>query len=392
MATHRGLEEFKVAPIRFCNSPPYAQRQTDLALREEGCTDFAKGYINNILIYSITFNEHLQHIKQLLDGLQGRNFTLSSPKAHFSFPSLLLLGQRVDAFSIYTPQDKITAIAKLAFPATLADLKTYLGITGWLRRFVAYYCQLAEPLQKEKTKLLKDAPTSGYARANYAKSTRVNQDREDLQTSYQAMQSAFQDKRFLAHIDPARQLYVGVNASKQRGFRVIVYHIKDKSKKPEDVKGNQINPILFLSKMLSPAKQRYYPTELETAYLVWTIQKIRHMVKSTNKPTIVLTDHAATTGIATQTSLNSSSTDKLNMGLIQASQYLSQFQLIVKYIPGRQHIVPDALSRLQSLASREGNNNTDVLGELNAAYHITTISIKPAFKKQLQAAYSQEKH
>ena len=74
------------------------------------------------------------------------------------------------------------------------------------------------------------------------------------------------------------------------------------------------------------------------------------MVESSTKLVIILIDHSATTTIVTQTSLSTSSTDKLNLRLVRASLYLSQFNLRVFHKPGKEHVVPDALSRLKSVA------------------------------------------
>ena len=118
-----------------------------------------------------------------------------------------------------------------------------------------------------------------------------------------------------------------------------------------------IEPILFLSKLLNDAEKQYWPTELEVTGLVWTIRKIRHMVESTDHPTIVYTDHAATLGIVKQTNLNTVSVEKLNLRLVRASEYLQRFRLDVRYKPRRSHFMPDALSRL---ASREIKRQPDI--------------------------------
>lgn len=72
------------------------------------------------------------------------------------------------------------------------------------------------------------------------------------------------------------------------------------------------------------------------------------MIESSKRPpTIIYTDHSAAVPISRQTSLTSSSTDKLNLRLIRASSYLSQFNIVVKHKLGKSNVVPDALSRLQ---------------------------------------------
>ena len=97
---------------------------------------------------------------------------------------------------------------------------------------------------------------------------------------------------------------------------------------------NDIISILFLSKSLNGAELRYWPTELEVAGLVWTVRKIRHLIDSSPLPAVVFTDHSAIADIFKQSTLTSSSVDKLNLRLVRASQYLSQFDLDVRHKPG----------------------------------------------------------
>jgi len=109
-----------------------------------------------------------------------------------------------------------------------------------------------------------------------------------------------------------------------------------------------MEPILFLSRLLTDAETRYWPTELEIAGIVWVVKKVRHMIEAAKAATIVYTDHSAAVSIVRQTSLNTTAVEKLNLRLVRASEYLQRFRLDVRYKPGRQNTIPDALSRLAS--------------------------------------------
>lgn len=106
--------------------------------------------------------------------------------------------------------------------------------------------------------------------------------------------------------------------------------------------------ILFLSKLLNNVEKNYWPTELEVVGIVWVIKKVRHIIESSKYPPIVIyTDYSAAVPISRQTTLTISSTDKLNLRLIRASQYLSSFNIAVRHKSGKLNTVPNALSRLQ---------------------------------------------
>jgi hypothetical protein len=301
-------------------------------------------------------------------------------------------------------EDRIAAILNLEFPTTLKELEKYLGLTGWLRIFVPYYAQISEALQCRKTALLKKGPSAGPSRKNYT-STTVLTDITKLEIdSFNALQDTFRHSEFLHHPNPDRYLYLDVDASKEHGFGVMLYHMEGDDNGPIDHtdKGNRhrIQPILFLSKLLTGAESRYWPTELEVACLVWAVRKVRHIILSSKLGTIVYTDHSAIVAIAKQDSLSSSSTDKLNLRLVRASLYLSQFSLDVRYRSGPLNIVPDALSRLantkaQLAAPSDENVLEDVqecfhLSDEIGAYNATMIEMDPDFAARIKQGYAED--
>ena len=125
------------------------------------------------------------------------------------------------------------------------------------------------------------------------------------------------------------------------------------------------------------------------------------MIESSKKPpTVIFTDHSAAVPISKQTSLTSSSTDKLNLHLVRASQYLSQFEILVKHKSGKSNVVPDALSRLKANPSKQ-LDTTGILDSLHTdcaewnddpphTYHITLVEISDSFKQDLIQAYKND--
>ncbi|KAJ5185456.1 hypothetical protein N7472_010296 [Penicillium cf. griseofulvum] len=78
-----------------------------------------------------------------------------------------------------------------------------------------------------------------------------------------------------------------------------------------------VKPILFLSRLLSPAEKNYWPTELEVACLVWAVRKTRHLIEDCQSAVVIYTDHSATCEIARHTHLGSSSIDRIKDAPIQ---------------------------------------------------------------------------
>lgn len=379
VVTHRGQEYFNVAVMGYKNSPSYVQRQIDRVLR--AYRKFARAYIDDIVIFSRTLEEHVVHLRQVFDVLKKNNISVKPTKAFIGYPSVRLLGQKVDSLGLATTEEKLAAIAKLKFPTTLRQLETYLALTGWLREYVEHYAKKAEPLQLRKTALLKGAPIAGTARRAYASKTKFLNPTNEERESYSQLQHALGVKRYLIHYSPIRQLFADIDSSKETGMGGMIYHVKGTVKPGEYPPRRDVEPIVFLSRLLTSAETRYWPTELELAGLVWVLRKIRHLVETSKDPSIFYTDHGAALGIAKQTTLSTSSTDKLNLRLIRASDYIQRFNIILKHKPGKQHVVPDALSRLPTNNSDTqlgGEGELDVLSQLRWSKWMKGLSRKSA--------------
>ncbi|KAL8377036.1 hypothetical protein RB595_007933 [Gaeumannomyces hyphopodioides] len=259
-------------------------------------------------------------------------------KSHVGYPSVELLGFYVDSLGLSNTQDRIQGFKDWQMPTTLKELESYIGAAGWLRTMIAYFAQLAEPLQERKNALL----TAGR------KSGKVESGNLGKRMAY--CRAAKLTKRLrLYHADPDRTLYLQVDGSLERGFGVMLYHLKEGyvwDRSTKHVPAHAIEPIAFLSRCLSKTELNYGPSELEVACLVWATKKLRTTLLNANKGIVVLTDHESTMGIVSRSTLNTASTDKANRRLISASIYLSEFKMEVLHIPGKLNLVPDALSRL----------------------------------------------
>ena len=168
----------------YKNAPPYVQRQIDRILRKADCLTFAKAYIDDVVIFSRSFYDHLHHLERVFDAFNAYNLTVSRKKSFLAFLSIKLLGQHVDGFGLSTSEEKLEAICNLKFLETLKDLEHYLGLTGWLRCYIEYYAQLVEPLHALKTTRLKTAPTSSHSRLHFTSIARIDLTPELLDTFY----------------------------------------------------------------------------------------------------------------------------------------------------------------------------------------------------------------
>ena len=403
VVTYRGQETFLVPLMGYCNSPVYVQRQIDRLLRPFKA--FAKGYVDDIVIFSETLEEHISHLRQVFALFRAVGVILKAIKSFIGYPNVQLLGQRVDSFGLSTPSERLQAISRLMFPRTLAALETYLGMTGYLRNYIAWYAQIARPLQDRKTELLKPSPKGGRERKAFSATTRLVEPTAAELESFATLQALLSKPSYLTHFSPNKVLYIDIDASKDFGFGVVVYHdweateasakatssdtqAPDSTMMAYTTKGRKkIRPIMFLSRLLTDAERNYWPTELEVACLVWTVRKIRHLVESSRSNVVVFTDHSATIDIAKQSSLNSVSTVRLNLRLVRASQYLQRFELDVRHKLGKRNVIPDALSRLAS--TNDTHTAPPDHAELDALYTYTTtlVGMSEDFKRRITEGY-----
>lgn len=372
VASHRGQGSFNVPVMGYRNSPAYVQRMIDRILRP--FRHFCRAYVDDIVIFSKSLEEHLSQLNQVFQALTDMNIHLSPKKSFLGYPSVHLLGQKVDALGLATAEEKLAAIANLSFPGTLAQLEKHLGLTGYLRQYIARYAAIVKPLQLRKPYLNK-ALRGGTKRGRPTP--------KEIKAFHQ-LQKLFASPTILHHFDELRQLFVDLDASKEFGFGAHVYHVLPKASADDPPGQKSQQPIMFLNRLLTDAETRYWPTELEIAGIVWVVKKIRHMVEAAKLTTIIYTDHSAAVSIVRQTSLNTTSVEKLNLRLIRASVYLRRFRLDIRYKPEKSNIIPDALSRLASREYRPADANESSLDALSVrAFPVSLVEMSPEFRQRL---------
>ena len=112
-------------------------------------------YIDDIVVYSTTFEDHLKHLDSVLDKIAKAHITLSPPKCHIGYQSLVLLGQKVSRLGISTHKEKVDAIQAVKPPTKVAELQSFLGMVNYFSNYIPFYAWITKPLY---TMLRKDTP------------------------------------------------------------------------------------------------------------------------------------------------------------------------------------------------------------------------------------------
>ena len=268
----------------------------------------------------------------LFDIFLRYNISIKTTKSFLNYPDVGLLGQRVNSLGLTTFDEKLKAIRFLAYPDTLGVLEYYLGLTGYLQSYIHFYAQLAAPLQKLKILLFRHARVAGQQRRAYTLKTKLGPPIPQELAFIQSIQDALSQPSTLVHHDPGKFLWIDLDTSKEFGFGVIVFHTAANEALLEGrwPSTTLVQPIFLLFRLLTSAKRNYWPIELEIAGFVWVVKKVKHIIELSKSSVIIQTDHSAIIDILEQSSITSTtSTMRINLRLVRASQFLQQFKLDV---------------------------------------------------------------
>ncbi len=145
MITKSGLYEWNVMPFGLKNATSTFS-QTMVEIFKEWTNQFVKVFVDDVNIHSGTWNEHSCHIRLVLQKLKGVNLKLNPSKCCFGSKSITFLGHIVDnAWSQPNPR-KIAAIQHFPTPKTTTNVKAFMGLIGYYRRFIAGYAKIVEPV------------------------------------------------------------------------------------------------------------------------------------------------------------------------------------------------------------------------------------------------------
>ncbi|CAM4874461.1 unnamed protein product [Rotaria socialis] len=139
-----GLYQFNVLPMGLRNSPPTFQKVMTDTLKS--CRSFCLVYLDDIIIFSESFSDHLYHLRCVFSALHDKNLLLNPPKCELAVQRINYLGHTIKKDSITPMKDKIEAILRIPEPHTLAQANRFLGSLGWYRKFLPKFADVAAPI------------------------------------------------------------------------------------------------------------------------------------------------------------------------------------------------------------------------------------------------------
>lgn len=145
--TYQGLYQFKVLPFGLTNAPATFQRLMEVLLRGLQW-NICLCYIDDIILFSKTFDDHLAHLREIFDRFRDANIKLKPQKCTFAKDSVKFLGHIVSTDGIRPDPDKIEIVKSYPVPTSSKKIKQLLGLVSYYRCFIQDFSSIASPLYK----------------------------------------------------------------------------------------------------------------------------------------------------------------------------------------------------------------------------------------------------
>ena len=144
--TPSGLFQFTRMPFRLSGAPATFQRLMDRVLQGHENYMYAAAYLDDLVIHSETWEDHLEHISAVLMALREAGITTKLRKCQFTKAECVYLGHRVGQGKIVPEQSKIDAVQRFPVPTTKKHIRVFLGLAGYYRKFIQNFSEITAPL------------------------------------------------------------------------------------------------------------------------------------------------------------------------------------------------------------------------------------------------------
>lgn len=303
-STSSGHYEFLRMPFGLKNAPATFQRLMNNVLKEYiGKLCFV--YLDDIIIFSTSLEEHLVALNKIFETLRKANLKLSLDKCEFMKRETEYLGHIITTDGIKPNPKKIEAIQKYPLPKTEREIKSFLGLVGYYRKFIQDFAKIAKPM----TKYLK-------------KGNKINITDIEFISAYNKFKTLLVNDPILKYPDFSKEFTLTTDASNYAIGAVLA---------------QQGHPICFASRTLNQHETNYSVIEKEFLAIVWATKYFRPYLYG--RRFTIKSDHRPLQWI--------NSLDESNSKFVRWKVRLSEFDYKVEYLEGKENHVADALSRIK---------------------------------------------
>ena len=305
-ATRHGLFEFQIMPFGLCNAPGTFQRLMEFVLaglQWQTCLV----YLDDVVVYGRDFSEHLERLREVFKRLRQAGLKLKPSKCFLLRPRVPYLGHVISAEGVSTDPAKIEAVKQWPVPSRVTDVRSFLGLASYYRRFIQDFAEIAAPLHRLT-----------------AKTTEKFKWTPECDRAFRVLKEKLVSAPVLAFPCFGEEFVVDCDAS-DYGLGAVISQRQDGDEKV----------IAYASRVLEDRERRYSTTKKEMLAMVYAIKHFRHYLYG--KPFTVRTDHNALKWLQ--------SFKEPEGQVARWLETLAQYNYKIEHRPGKKHQNADALSR-----------------------------------------------
>ncbi len=281
----------------------------------EGCESFTVTYVDDVLIMSNSYDEHLSHLETVIERVEKANMTLNMRKCKWFREKVNYLGYTITRESVTPSREKVKAILQIPTPKSLKEVRRFLGMVNYYRSHIPACANIAEPLHNLTKK-----------NAKFVWS-------EKESTAFRILKENLAAMVMNSHPKYDRPFHIWSDAS-TKGIGGFIAQYDDDQK---------LNPIAFISRLIKGPERNYTIYALEMLAIIHILKKYSFML--IGYKVFVYTDHQALTYLRYY--------NLPNQRLSRWYMFMNFFELEISHIAGHRNVVADALSRF-----RESNSDS----------------------------------
>ena len=321
--TRMGKFEFLVMPFGLTNAPATFQTIMNNALREY-LDDFVLVYLDDILIFSNTEEDHERHLSLVLDTLERHHLYAKPSKCIIGVPEVEFCGFVVGNGVVRTQRSKTDLIKDWPVPSTIHDVRAFLGLASYYRRFVRGFADISAPLSD----LLKE--DDAELRTKKYRPTAWN---PMAQIAFDRLKQCLTSEPVLAQPNPLKPYRIETDASAYAIGYVLLQTDDD----------GAFHPIAFDGRKLQGAELNYSVQEKELLAIKSALRTWDHYVRN-NQLISIFTDHKSLSFLCTSKHQSA----RLERWIDEFGGY----NLEINYRPGTESLLPDTISRKEDFEDR----------------------------------------
>ena len=324
--SHLGLFEFNVMPFGLTNAPSVFQELMNKVL--SGVRNrYAIAYLDDVIVFSETFDDHLEHLRDVFQRLENAGLKLKRSKCDFFKRKVHYLGHIISAQGIEPDPEKIAVIKGLQPPKTVRDVRAFIGMANFYRKFIPNFAEIAKPM----TNL-----TRHNARFFWG---------PEEQGAFDVLKEKLTQAPVLAYADPALSYKLYTDASEQAVGAVLTQVT------PE---GERV--IQYISHKLKDGPRKWPVIEREAFAIVYAIAKLRHFLLGSRFT--VYTDHKPLRTLFTS--------EMRNTRVQKWAVLINEYGCNIEYFPGKKNVCADMMSRAPQGSWSNGELNSSEIDVIDS--------------------------